>query len=54
MTLFEIGAILLCLAALFGYVNRRYLRLPNTIGLVLIAAWAPSARQASPAPTLAR
>ncbi len=37
MTLFEIGAILLCLAALFGYVNRRYLRLPNTIGLVLIA-----------------
>ncbi len=37
MTLFEIGAILLCLAALFGYVNRRYLHLPNTIGLVLIA-----------------
>jgi CPA1 family monovalent cation:H+ antiporter len=37
VTLFEIAAILLCLAALFGYVNRRFLRLPNTIGLVLIA-----------------
>lgn len=37
MTLFEIAAILLCLAALFGYLNYRFLRLPNTIGLVLIA-----------------
>jgi hypothetical protein len=34
MTLFEIAAILLCLAALFGYANYRFLRLPNTIGLV--------------------
>ena len=37
MTLFEIAAFLLCLSAVFGYCNHRYLRLPRTIGLVIIA-----------------
>ena len=37
MTLFEVGALLIGLSALFGYVNYRYLRVPHTIGLVLIA-----------------
>ena len=30
-------ATLLCLAAVFGYINHRFLRLPRTIGLVMIA-----------------
>lgn len=37
LTLFDIAAILLCLSAVFGYLNHRYLRLPPTIGLVVIA-----------------
>ncbi|UCG32150.1 MAG: sodium:proton antiporter [Phycisphaerales bacterium] len=37
MTVFEIIAILLVLAALFSYVNYRWLRLPTTIGLMLMA-----------------
>ena len=37
MTLFEVGAFLIGLSALFGYINHRYLRAPHTIGLVLIA-----------------
>ena len=37
MSLFEIGAFLIGLSALFGYINHRYLRAPHTIGLVLIA-----------------
>ncbi len=37
MSLFEIAAILLCLSAVFGYCNHRYLQLPHTIGLVVIA-----------------
>lgn len=37
MSIFEIGAFLVGLSALFGYLNHRYLRLPHTIGLVLIA-----------------
>jgi len=37
MSIFEIGAFLVGLSALFGYLNYRYLRLPHTIGLVLIA-----------------
>jgi CPA1 family monovalent cation:H+ antiporter len=36
-SLFDLSALLLTLAALFGYVNHRWLRLPTTIGLVLIA-----------------
>ena len=37
MSLFEIGAVLIGLSALFGYINHRYLRAPHTIGLVLVA-----------------
>ncbi len=37
MSLFEIGAFLTGLSALFGYINYRYVRAPHTIGLVLIA-----------------
>ena len=37
MSLFEIGAFLIGLSALFGYINHQYLRAPHTIGLVLIA-----------------
>jgi len=37
MSIFTIGAILVGLSALFGYINHRFLRLPHTIGLVVIA-----------------
>lgn len=37
---FEFVAVLLGLAALFGYLNHRLLRLPHTIGLVVIALMA--------------
>ncbi|MDE0393417.1 MAG: sodium:proton antiporter [Gammaproteobacteria bacterium] len=37
MSLFEVGAVLIGLSAVFGYINHRYLRAPHTIGLVLIA-----------------
>lgn len=37
MTLFEISALLVTLAALFSYFNHRYLRLPTTIGLMVLA-----------------
>ena len=37
MKLFNIMAILVTLAAIFSYVNHRYIRLPNTIGLMLIS-----------------
>ena len=37
MSLSEIGAVLIGLSAVFGYINHRYLRAPHTIGLVLIA-----------------
>ena len=37
MNVFEIGAILIGLSALFGYINHRFIRLPHTIGLVMIA-----------------
>ena len=37
MTLFDIIAVLLGLSALFGYINHRVLRLPHTIGLIVIA-----------------
>ncbi|MDX1775064.1 MAG: sodium:proton antiporter [Desulfobulbales bacterium] len=36
MGLFEIIAILLTLSALFSFINYRFLKLPNTIGLMLI------------------
>lgn len=37
MSIFSIGAVLVGLSALFGYINYRFLRLPHTIGLVVIA-----------------
>lgn len=37
MDLFQLSAALLSLAALFSYVNHRFLKLPTTIGLMLIA-----------------
>ena len=37
MSIFSIGAILVGLSALFGYINHRLLRLPHTIGLVVVA-----------------
>ncbi len=37
MSVFEIGAFLIGLSALFGYVNHKMLRLPHTIGLVMMA-----------------
>ncbi len=37
MSVFEIGAFLIGLSALFGYLNHRLLRVPHTIGLVLMA-----------------
>jgi CPA1 family monovalent cation:H+ antiporter len=40
MTLLDILAILLGLAALFGHFNHRFLQLPHTIGLVVIALFA--------------
>jgi len=36
-TLFDLAALLLTLAAVFGYINHRWLKLPHTIGLVVIA-----------------
>ena len=36
-TLFDLAALLLTLAAVFGYINQRWLKLPHTIGLVVIA-----------------
>ncbi len=37
MSIFEIGAFLIGLSAFFGYVNHRFLRLPHTVGLVVMA-----------------
>lgn len=37
MTLFNIIAVLVTLSAIFSYINYRYIRLPGTIGLMLIA-----------------
>ncbi|MFQ5635227.1 MAG: cation:proton antiporter [Gammaproteobacteria bacterium] len=37
MSIFEIGAFLVGVSAVFGYLNHKVLRLPHTIGLVLIA-----------------
>jgi len=37
MSIFSIGAILVGLSALFGFINHRFLQLPHTIGLVVIA-----------------
>jgi CPA1 family monovalent cation:H+ antiporter len=37
MSIFDVAAILVALSALFGYLNYRFLNLPHTIGLVVIA-----------------
>ncbi len=37
MHYFEIAAILVMMSAVFGYINEKYLKLPTTIGLMLIA-----------------
>ncbi len=37
MSLFEISSIVIALSALFGYINVKLLKLPNTIGLMTIA-----------------
>ena len=37
MKLFNILAVLITLSAVFSYFNHRTLRLPNTIGVMLIA-----------------
>ena len=37
MSIFEIGGFLIGLSAAFGYLNHRFLRLPHTVGLVVIA-----------------
>ncbi len=37
MTLFEIGATLLGLSSVFGFINHYWFKLPHTIGLVLMA-----------------
>jgi CPA1 family monovalent cation:H+ antiporter len=37
MSLFDVLAVLITLSALFSYLNHRYIRLPTTIGLMLIA-----------------
>jgi len=36
-TLFDIAAVIVTLAAVFGYINHRFLKLPQSIGLVIIA-----------------
>ena len=36
-TIFNVVALLVTLAAVFGYINHRWFRLPHTIGLVVIA-----------------
>lgn len=37
MTLFELSSLLLTLAAVFSYINYRFIKLPTTIGVMLIA-----------------
>ncbi len=43
MTLLDIIAVLLGLSAVFGYINHQYLKLPHTIGLMVIALVASGA-----------
>ncbi|MDQ0326716.1 CPA1 family monovalent cation:H+ antiporter [Rhodopseudomonas julia] len=40
LSLFDISALLLVLSALFGWVNVRFIRLPHTIGMLLMALFA--------------
>ena len=45
--IFEISAIIIVLSALFGYVNVKFLKLPNTIGLMIVAIGFTAALYAS-------
>jgi CPA1 family monovalent cation:H+ antiporter len=38
MTLFELTALLLTVAAICGFLNEKYVRMPTTIGLMFIAS----------------
>ena len=40
MNLYEVASSLVCLSALFGYINNRFFALPHTIGLVVMALMA--------------
>ena len=37
MSLFEISSLLLCMAAIFSYINYRFIKLPTTIGIMLLS-----------------
>ena len=37
MSLFQISSLLLCFAAVFAYINHRYIKLPTTIGIMLLS-----------------
>ncbi|MFO1013518.1 MAG: sodium:proton antiporter [Caulobacteraceae bacterium] len=37
LTIYELAALILSLAALFGWINRRFFNLPHTIGLLIMA-----------------
>ena len=37
MSFFEIVSLLLCLAAVFSYINYKYIKLPTTIGIMLLS-----------------
>ena len=37
LQIFEICAVIIVLSALFGYLNARFLKLPNTIGLMIVS-----------------
>ena len=36
ISIFDLAALLLTLSALFGWLNHRFLRLPHTIGLLVM------------------
>lgn len=36
ISIFNLAAMLLTLSALFGWLNRRFLRMPHTIGLLVM------------------
>lgn len=40
ITAFDVAAILIVLAALFGYINHRFLKLPSSVGMTLMGALA--------------
>jgi len=37
MSLFQLSSAILCLAALFAYINHRFIKLPTTIGIMLLS-----------------